>query len=166
MQRQAPHRRILFFSLLALALLACVTFLDFPLGRCSWFFVKGVLGPAGDATPPLAGDCVITTERPSDALLHSLDEETQRLGLVFEKTLSRKLPPGSGRALLPERDPRWLPSYVCCTWQYRRHVVVEPPARVPGAEPGVFVAYMCLVPRWKYAKQIGGKCDHRFEAWK
>jgi hypothetical protein len=166
MQMSAPRCRVFLVALLALAMLAGMFFLNSPLGRCSWFFVKGVLGPAGEATPPLAGNCVFTNEKPSDALLRALDEEQRRRGLVFEKMVSCRLPPGAGPAFQPERDRRWLPSYVCCTWQYRRHVVVEPPARVPEAEPGVFVAYTCLVPRWKYARQIGGKYDHRFEAWK
>ncbi len=64
-----------------------------------------------------------------------------------------------------DQDARWLPSHECCSWQYRRHVVISLPEGQDNPKPHLVVLYMSLVPRWQYAKQIGRRCDERFWVW-
>jgi hypothetical protein len=148
-----------------IALLALGSYLLY--GRCTWFVMREVLGPAGDLTLPLPQGCMISDDQPPLGLLRALDEEKQKRGLVFEKLVTCRMPAGHGPVELPlGRDPRWLPSYVCCTWQYRRHVVIQVPGAVESGDPSLVVTYVALVPpRVRYAEQIGG-CDHKFQAWR
>jgi hypothetical protein len=147
------------------ALVALGTYL--PYGQCTWFVIKGVLGPAGDVTVPLPSSCILSNEQPPPSLFQTLDEERQKRGLVFEKLVSCRMPARQTRIESPlEHDPRWLPSYVCCTWQYRRHVLIQAPGTVETGDPGLVVSYVALMPRLRYAKQIGGQCDYRFQAWR
>jgi hypothetical protein len=61
-----------------------------------------------------------------------------------------------------QQDLRWLPSYQCCSWQFRRHVLLVGQSK---SDPNLVVVYMALKPRWDYAKQIGRSCDEKFWSW-
>lgn len=122
--------------------------------------------PDNDVTIPLPANCIQTTEAPPDNMMKYLENERNRRGLMFEnwiicKTSSQTARPGFAF----ERDPRWLPSYVPGTYQFRRTVIILPYAlRSPEGSP--VAAEMCLMPRRRYISQITGQCDGKFAVWK
>jgi hypothetical protein len=145
-----------------LALILFIFFPSFPDPKCAALLAQ----PENDVTIPLPGNCIQTTEAPPDIMVKYLENERNRRGLIFKKWVSCKTP---GRtetlSFALERDPRWLPSYVPGTYQFRRTVIILPYApRVPEGSP--VAAEMCLMPRRSYVLQIAGQCDGKFAIWK
>jgi hypothetical protein len=145
-----------------LALILFIFFPSLPDPKCTAFLVR----PESDADIPLPANCILTTDVPPDDLVKYLKNERNRRGLIFKKWITCKTPnqtPTPGFAF--ERDPRWLPSYVPGTYQFRRTVIILPYAQ-PVPEGSSVVAEVCLMPWRKYVSQIAGQCDGKFTVWK
>ena len=103
---------------------------------------------------------------PRDDRVQYLDSERKRRGLLFEKWIVVDGPTGTSPLGLPlEGDPRWLPSYVPRTYQFRRTVVVLPygPAVLKSSP---VEGEVCVMPERKYTSLISGQCDGKFSVWK
>jgi hypothetical protein len=129
-----------------IALLAVV-----PSWNCAWPSVTDVWD-SSDMEPPLPANCQLTSDKPSDATLNSLESRRQEQGLEFDRVVTCKMS-GAGA------DSRWLEGfYEGKSAQHRRHVFIAEMQKAPGG--GVlFVVESCLMPRWKYLKRLGGRCD-------
>lgn len=110
--------------------------------------------------------CFQVTEVPPDNMVKYLENERNRRGLVFKKWITCKTASQTATpSFALEQDPRWLPSYVPGTCQFRRTVVILPHAR-PVPEGSPVVAEVCLMPRRRYVSEIAGQCDGKFSVWK
>jgi hypothetical protein len=59
------------------------TYLQF--GQRTWFVIRGTLGPSAELTLALPSSSMLSNDQPPPGLLHGLDEERQKRGLIFEK---------------------------------------------------------------------------------
>jgi hypothetical protein len=145
-----------------LALILFVFFPYLPDPKCAALLARS----ENDVTIPLAANCIQTTEAPPVNMLKYLENERNRRGLIFKKWVICKTPSQTATpGFAFERDPRWLPSYVPGTYQFRRTVIILPYAlAVPEGSP--VVAEVCLMPRRRYVSQISGQCDGKFAVWK
>jgi hypothetical protein len=121
----------------------------------SWTCVQSSVEDVWDSSemePPLPANCQLTTDQPSEATLSLMESRRKERGLEFERVVTCKM---SG----PTADPRWLEGfYIEKTMQHRRHVFIAEMQKVPGG--GVlFAVECCLMPRWRYLKRMGGRCD-------
>jgi hypothetical protein len=121
----------------------------------SWTCVQSSLEDVLDSSemdPPLPGNCQLTSDQPSEATLSSMEKRRKERGLEFERVVTCKM---SG----PTADPRWLEGfYFDKTLQHRRHVFIAEMQKASGG--GVlFAVESCLMPRWRYLKRLGGRCD-------
>ena len=119
-----------------------------------------------DVVIPLPANCTQATDVPTDDMVKYLENERNKRGLIFKKWITCKTPsqtPTPDFAF--EGDPRWLPSYVPRTYQFRRTVILLPYAQ-PVPEGSSVVAEVCLMPWRKYVSQIAGQCDGKFTVWK
>lgn len=131
--------------LAVIALLAVV-----PSWNCVWPSLADAWD-SSDMEPPLPANCQLTSDKPSDATLSTLESRRTERGLEFDRVVTCKM---SG----PGADPRWLEGfYVDKTMQHRRHVFIAEMQKAPGGV--LFVVESCLMPRWKYLKRLGGRCD-------
>jgi hypothetical protein len=132
-----------------LAVIAVV--LVVPSWTCVQSSLEDVLD-SGEMEPPLPANCQLTSDGPSEATLRSMEGRRKERGLEFERVVTCKMP---GRTA----DPRWLEGfYFEKTLQHRRHVFIGEMQEVPGG--GVlFAVESCLIPRWKYLKRLGGRCE-------
>jgi hypothetical protein len=122
--------------------------------------------PESDVTIPLPVNCIQTTDVAIDNMVKYLESERKRRGLIFKQWITCKTPSQTANPSFPfERDPRWLPSYVPGTYQFRRTVVMLPYA-LPVPQGSPVVAEVCLMPWRKYVSQITGQCDGKFSVWK
>jgi hypothetical protein len=145
-----------------LALILFIFFPSLPDPKCAALLAR----PENDVTIPLPANCIQTTEAPADNMMKYLENERNRRGLIFVKWVICKTPSQTATpGFAFERDPRWLPSYVPGTYQFRRTVIILPHAlRSPEGSP--VAAEMCLMPRRMYVSQIAGQCDSKFAVWK
>ncbi|MGB9434196.1 MAG: hypothetical protein WBQ89_18270 [Candidatus Acidiferrum sp.] len=145
-----------------LALILLIFFPSLPDPKCVGFLAR----TESDVVIPLPANCTQTTDVPPDDMVKYLENERSRRGLIFKKWITCKTPnqtPTPGFAF--ERDPRWLPSYVPRTYQFRRTVIILPYAQ-PVPEESSVVAEVCLMPWRRYVSQIAGQCDGKFTVWK
>jgi len=132
-----------------LAVIAVLLFV--PSWNCVWPSLEDVWD-SSEMDPPLPANCQLTSDQPSPATLSSLESRRQERGLEFERVVTCKI---SG----PGADPRWLEGfYVEKTMQHRRHVFMAEMQKLPGGGQ-LFAVECCLMPRWKYLKRLGGRCD-------
>ncbi len=144
-----------------LALILFICFPSLPDPKCAALLAH----PAIDVTIPLPANCIQTTEASADNMVKYLENERNRRGLIFKKWVICKTPSQTATpGLAFERDPRWLPSYVPGTYQFRRTVIIVPYA-LPVPEGSPVVAEVCLMPRRRYVSQIAGQCDGKFSVW-
>jgi hypothetical protein len=119
-----------------------------------------------DAPVFLPTDCTLTERAPSGDALGRLVAERSKRGLSHQSWIACASPVGAQewvRAM--EADRRWLPSYVPGTYQWRRTIVVLGGRSQVSVEPQV-IAEVCVMPRWRYIRQIRGECDGKFAVWK
>ena len=90
--------------------------------------------------------------------------EKERVGrnLIFKEWIRCEGVPAGGFAFAD--DPRWLPSDVPGTYQFRRTVIIVAYAR-PIPQGSEVVAEVCVMPWRKYLRQIMGECDGKFAVW-
>ena len=146
----APRRvPLAWVSGVVLAVLAVV--LVVPSWTCAQSALEDVLD-SSEMDPPLPGNCQLTSDQPSEATLSSMESRRKERGLEFERVVTCKM---SG----PTADPRWLEGfYFDKTLQHRRHVFIAEMQKASGG--GVlFAVECCLMPRWRYLKRLGGRCD-------
>jgi len=144
-----------------LALIVFVFFPTLPDPMCAAILAH----PESDVTIPLPSNCIQTADVAIDNMVKYLESERKRRGLIFKQWITCKTPSQTANPSFPfERDPRWLPSYVPGTYQFRRTVVIPAYARpVPQGSP--VLADVCLMPLRRYVSQIAGQCDGKFSVW-
>jgi hypothetical protein len=116
-----------------------------------------------DAPIALPANCSRSEAAVADDMVSYLEKEQNSRGLIFKEWIvCREIPPG-GFAFV--NDPRWLPSYVPGTYQFRRTVIIVPvgPATPQGSP--VF-AEICRMPWRKYFSQVVGGLDGKYAVWK
>jgi hypothetical protein len=146
----------------ALALTVFIFFPTLPDPKCAALLAQS----ESDVTIPLPGNCIQTKEVLPDNMVKYLENERKRRGLIFKQWITCKTPDQTANPRFPfERDPRWLPSYVPGTYQFRRTVVILPYA-LPVPQGSPVVAEVCLMPWRRYVSQIAGQCDGKFSVWK
>ena len=165
-RRINPLRLVLFLGWILLGgalLVAMRMFFPAVLGpRCASLLIRST----SEAQVPLSDDCAETMSAPPDAMMRYLDAERKSRGLIFRKWVVCRTAAASQRTTFPfDRDPRWLPSYVPRTYQFRRTVVILPYAR-PLPEGSRIAGEVCVVPWRRYTSQIAGECGGEFSYWK
>lgn len=155
-----------FLGLLVVAgVLALILFIFFPSlsdPKCAALLAR----PESDVGICIPANCIQTRDVRSDDMVTYLENERNTRGLIFKKWITCETPNQtltSGFAF--ERDPRWLPSYVPRTYQFRRTVIILPYAR-PVPKGSSVVAEVCLMPWRRYVSQIAGQCAGKFTVWK
>jgi len=112
---------------------------------------------------PLPQDCQMSPNVQTDDMVRYLENDRLRRRLIFKSWINCKQVPPMDFAFL--RDPRWLPSYVPGTYQFRRTVILVPYSYpVPKGSP--VIAEVCLMGWRKYISQIAGQCGDKFSVWK
>jgi len=113
----------------------------------------------------LPADCQPTTERPSDAIMKTLDSQREARGLQMEGTLTCKIKSAGPKDHSIQIDQQWLDSiYVNGMLQDKRHVLIAATEKVPGGT--LFTVEQCLMPWWTYFKQPHDRCWEQAEFWK
>ena len=145
-----------------LALILFIFFPSLPDPKCAALLAR----PESDVDISLPANYIQTTDVPRDDVVKYLENERNTRGLISKKWITCKTPnqtPTPGFAF--ERDPRWLPSYVPRTYQFRRTVIILPYAQ-PVPKGSSVVAEVCLMPWRRYVSQIAGQCAGKFTVWK
>ena len=112
---------------------------------------------------PLPANCTETPTIAEDQTVKYLEHERSRRGLAFRGWITCEGAPKRVFAFL--RDPRWLPSYVPGTYQFRRTVLIVPFAHAASQSSPV-QGEICVMPWLKYCRQIAGQCSGKFSGWK
>ena len=131
---------------------------------CIPLVLEGELGFNDEVPYDLPQSCAAVAKITTKRNFQALEDERKRRGLEFEATIVCKLPVDLSRMT---KNPDWLPSYVCCTWQYRRHIILTVPqisTQNESSGESEAVAEICLMPRWKYMKQLAADCE-KFKIW-
>ena len=125
-----------------------------PAGKAT---VEEAFGATTIEAPPPPEACVYSAGPPPAALMRVVEQQRSfyRLSLqrvIVCKTKDRLPPDFSARRFGNDSGRRWLPLYVgCCSYQVRRHVVVEV---VAPDDAGFIVVQAALVQgRWDYLKR-------------
>ena len=143
----------------ALALAVPMLFPSVPTITCAGLLVRS----DRDAPITLPADCSGTRNLVTDDTVSYLEKERNSRGLIFKEWIvCREIPPGG---LAFTNDPRWLPSYVPGTYQFRRKVIIVPMGSATSQGSHV-VAEVCLMPWRKYVSQVAGRCDGKYAVWK
>jgi hypothetical protein len=121
----------------------------------SWSCLPSILNDlqeSDELAPPLPGNCLFTSEEPSEETIHSLEKRRQDRELDLQRRVTCKM---LGRA----QDAKWLDNFYSeKTLQYGRHVFIAETEVLPRGGT-LFTVEVCLVPRWKYLKRLAGRCD-------
>lgn len=160
-----PKRRLPLWiaggSLLAAIVLLCVFV---PSTICAPFLLRDILD-SSELPPQLPADCQPTTERPSDAIMKSLDSQREARGLQLEGTTTCKIAFSGPKDHSLQIDQQWLDSiYVNGVLQDKRHVQIAATEKVQGG--ALFTVEQCLMPWWAYFKQPQDRCWEQAEFWK
>jgi|SRR5581483_5115667 len=112
---------------------------------------------------PLPTNCAEKPAMDADETVKYLERERSSRGFTFRGWITCEGAPAGKFAFL--NDPRWLPSYVPGTYQFRRTVLIVPFAqKISRASP--VKGEICLMPWPKYLQQIAGQCSWKFSGWK
>jgi len=164
--RIEPRRRIRLSLWLGGALLAGIAALAFwaPATLCAPLRWRDVFS-SSELPPPLPADCVPANERPSEATLHSLDNQRESRGLTFESTVTCKISSSGPKDKSAQIDQAWLDTiYVNGIMQYKRHVLLAASESVKDGT--LFTVEQCLMPWWTYLTQGQDGCWAEYEFWK
>ena len=143
----------------ALVPAALILFPSVPATTCAALLVRSDRG----APIALPANCYRTEGAVADDMVSSLEKERNSRGLIFKEWIvCREIPPG-GFAFM--NDPRWLPSYVPGTYQFRRTVIIVPTG--PAAPQGSPVfAEVCRMPWRKYFSQVVRGFNGKYAVWR
>ncbi len=131
----------------------------------SWTCAPNLVGDifdSGELPPPLPGNCALTTERPTEAMMQSISKQREASELEFQGAITCKIPstPRSGRG-----QEQWLGNlYADGRLQYRRHVLIAASQDVPGGK--LFTVEQYLMPWWRYLGQPDEYCRVQDPSWK
>jgi hypothetical protein len=112
---------------------------------------------------PVPANCALAPNVDRDDMEKYLDRERSARNLIFKEWITCQGVPVAGFAWAD--DPRWLPSYLPGTFQFRRTVILVPYAR-PIPQGSQVVAEVCVMPWRKYLRQIAGEYNGKFSVWK
>lgn len=124
--------------------------------------IEECLRPTAVKIAPIPKDCVPTDEAPPANLMRIVDNQMRFYHLTLQKVVvcetARTVSQSDlERAAFPEdTGKRWLPLYVgCCSYQFRRHVVV---VVADTNEHGSVIVQAALVQnRWDYVRSNWSK---------
>lgn len=131
----------------------------------SWTCAPNLVGDifdSGELPPPLPANCVLTTERPTEAMMQTISKLRDLGDLEFQGAVTCKIPssPRSTRV----QDQQWLGNlYADGRLQYRRHVLVAASQDVPGGK--LFTVQQYLMPWWRYLGQSSEYCRVQDLPW-
>ena len=137
-----------------------------PAWTCAPFRVGDIID-SSELPPPLPPDCFPTPDRPSDAILQTLDSQREAQGLALQRTVTCKVrfQAGSAGRLAHVRNQQWMDEvYSGGTIQYRRHVLLAASEDSPNGT--LFTVELSLMPWWKYVNGAGDKCWGQLAFWK
>lgn len=122
--------------------------------------------PESDVDIPLPVNCKLIGDVPADESTTYLENERKRRGLAFKAWIGCTLSGAEApREFAFAHDPRWLPSYVPASYQFRQTVVISADLQASAQGSGV-VGEVCLMPRTMYVSQVSGQCGGKFAVWK
>jgi hypothetical protein len=99
-------------------------------------------------------------------MVQFLENDRRSKGLIFKEWITcRPLEPQQTRDFAVLRDPRWMPSYVPQTYQFRRIVIIFPYDQAAGLGSSPVVGEVTLTPWGRYVLQIGTECKGKFALW-
>ncbi|MGH9511937.1 MAG: GGDEF domain-containing protein [Terriglobales bacterium] len=159
----AKKRRIHLSWVLAGALVLGIAALIFlaPSWSCAPNLVGDILD-SSELPPPLPENCVLTTERPAEAIIQSIEKQREAAGLELQGTVTCKVPSTTGRS--GNSQDQWLGSlYADGKLQYRRHVLLAASQNTRGGR--LFTIEQCLVPWWQYIRQSQEYCRVEDPPW-
>ena len=146
-------------SLLVLAIATLI--LIEPSWTCAPNLVGDILN-SGELPPPLPANCIRTTDRPTEAMMQSIERQREASGLEFQGIVTCKMP-RSNRYGQPQ-DMQWFRGiYADGKLQYRRHVLIVASEDVP--EGKLFSVEEALVPWWRYLSQPQAYCRIQDPPW-
>ena len=157
-EAQRPRRSWRLLRVPALALLILTSLL--------WFLrsPSAALLTRSDAVAiPVPPNCALTRNVAPDDMEKYLERERLARNLIFKEWIACQGIPVSGFTFAD--DPRWLPSYVPGTFQFRRTVIIVAYAQPIPQGPEV-VAEVCVMPWRTYLRQIALGYDGKFSVWK
>lgn len=145
-------------GLIVLLLLAIVgVLLIVPSWKCTPSILDAMLED-GELDPPLPAGCVPTSQSASDATIHALDRRRDARDLELERTVTCKMPAAAHGKKSAHADTSVLDNlYIDGTLEYQRFVFF---AKAEDVSDGTLVAIeVSQVPRWRYLKRLGGRCE-------
>jgi hypothetical protein len=155
-QHPRPSRRLLAVQTAAFVILSLLLlFLRSP--------TAPLLTRSEAAFIPVPADCAFTRNVAPDEMEKYLERERIARNLIFKEWIMCQSVPVAGFRFAD--DPRWLPSYVPGTFQFRRTVIIVP-ATPPIPQGSRVVAEVCLMPWRQYLRQIAGQYNGKFSVWK
>ncbi len=158
---RVPIRPIL--GLVLLTSIAVLVFVQ-PFWTCAPFRLHEVFAD-GELPAPLPANCVATQEAPSQAIIESLDKQREAAGLMWQETVTCKMPLTARSREARLRDQQWLSRlYVNGSYQYRRHVFFAASEQVPDGT--LLTVESCLMRWWDYIKQPGDACWADYAFWR
>jgi hypothetical protein len=106
-----------------LALILFIFFPSLPDPKCAALLAR----PESNVDISIPANCIQTTDVSSNDMVKYLENERNTRGLIFKKWITCKTPNQTATpGFAFEQDPRWLPSYVPRTYQFRRTVIILP----------------------------------------
>jgi diguanylate cyclase (GGDEF)-like protein len=132
----------------------------------SWTCAPNLVGDildSGELPPPLPANCVLTTERPAEAIIQSIEQQREASQLELQGTVTCKILSSSSRSNRLQ-EQQWLGNlYADGKLQYRRHVLISASQDVPGGK--LFTVEQCLIPWWRYLSQSQEYCRVQDPPW-
>jgi len=131
----------------------------------SWSCVPNLVGDILDSSelpPPLPANCIRTTDRPTDAMMQSIERQRDAGALEFQGIVTCKMPRTNSSG--QPQDMQWLGGlYPNGKLQYRRRVLIVASQEVPGGR--LFTVEEALVPWWRYLSQPQAYCRIQDPPW-
>lgn len=166
-RRIAKRRRIRISWAVAVVLVVGVAALLFlaPSWSCAPNLTTDIFD-SGELPPPLPPDCILTTDKVSEATMQTLEKEREADELELQGIVTCKMASASSSGARSGniRDQQWLGTlYTDGRLQYRRHVLIATSEDVPGGK--LFTVEQCLMPWWKYIVQWKQYCRTQDLPW-
>jgi diguanylate cyclase (GGDEF)-like protein len=117
---------------------------------------------SSELPPPLPANCVMTTDRPAESVIQSIEVQRQAMGLELEGTVTCKI--ASSRSRSGAMQDQWLSNlYGGGKLQHRRQVLIAAWQDVPGGK--LLTIEQCLTPWWKYVTESDQYCRAQNLSW-
>jgi diguanylate cyclase (GGDEF)-like protein len=131
----------------------------------SWTCAPNLVGDildSGELPPPLPANCIRTTDRPTDAMMQSIERQGEAGTLEFQGIVTCKIPRTNSSG--QPQDMQWLGGlYPNGKLQYRRQVLIVASQEVPGGK--LFTVEEALMPWWRYLSQPQAYCRIQDPPW-